>query len=86
MAEEMSAVRVMLAAVDEQLDKGELKSSELDGPIQLLLRLDEEGLLEPYILLALADQGISQDYEPYRAEHREAIRLYLDRYAIHDKK
>lgn len=86
MAEEMSAVRAMLAAVDEQLDKGELKSSELDGPIQLLLRLDEEGLLEPYILLALADQGISQDYEPYRAEHREAIRLYLDRYAIHDKK
>jgi len=86
LAEEMSAVRGMLATVDEQLDKGELKSSELDGPIQLLLRLDEEGLLEPYILLALADQGISQDYEPYRAEHREAIRLYLDRYVIHDKK
>jgi tetratricopeptide (TPR) repeat protein len=86
LAEESSAVRAMLAAVDEQLHSGELKSSELDWPIQLLMRLDEEGLLEPYILLALADQGISQDYEPYRAEHREAIRLYLDRYVIHDKK
>jgi hypothetical protein len=79
----MSATRAMLAAVTEQVDKGELKSSELDGPIQLLMRLDEEGLLESYILLALADQGISQDYKPYRAKHREAIRLYLDRYVIH---
>jgi len=47
--------------------------------------LESEGLLEAYILLALADDGVSKDYPSYRAENREAIRQYLDRYVIHDK-
>lgn len=58
---------------------------EADGPIRFLQLLEVEGLLEAYILLALADDGISQDYPSYRAQNREAIRQYLERYVIHNK-
>lgn len=86
LGEESAAIRAMLSAVSEQISKEELKASELDPPIQLLLRLNSEGLLEAYTLLALADEGISRDYKPYRSENREAIRTYLERYVIHDRK
>jgi tetratricopeptide (TPR) repeat protein len=85
LAEECVAIRVMLSAVTDQVSKGELKSSDLDGPIQFFMKLDSEGLLEAYILLALADEGVSQDYVSYRSEHRDAVRRYLDSYVIHNK-
>ncbi len=83
--EECDAIRMMLHGVTDQISKEELKSSDVAGSIQLLMRLDSEGLLEAYILLALADEGIIQDYESYRTENRDAIRQYLDRHVIHDK-
>ena len=84
--EECESIQLMLSAVTDQISKGELKTSDVDGTIKLLTALNSEGLLKAYILLALADEGISRDYESYRTENRDAIRRYLDRYVIHDKK
>ena len=75
----------MFFGLNDQISKGELNTSDIDPAIQLLMNLDSEGLLEAYVLLALADDEISQDYESYRTENRDAIRRYLDRYVIHSK-
>jgi hypothetical protein len=47
-----------------------------------LARIEKAGLLEPFVLLNRADNGIAQDYAGYRAVNRDKIRQYLDQIAI----
>ena len=55
-----------------------------DGPvakdenIQLLLRLYLAKMIEPYVLLGAADQGIARDYPSYREENRDKLEQYLE--------
>jgi hypothetical protein len=53
-----------------------------DANVQLLLRLYRAGLLEPYILLNGADQGIAQDYAAYREKNRDKVREYLGTFVV----
>jgi hypothetical protein len=48
-----------------------------------LIALDKDGMLECWILLSHADQGIAQDYAAYRATHRELLHAYMDKYLVH---
>ncbi len=47
-----------------------------------LARLDDDGMLEPYVLVSAPDAGIAKDYAAYRAAHRDQLRSYLDRYVV----
>ena len=47
-----------------------------------LKKLDEEGLLEAYILLARATQGIAQDHPAYLEQHRDRLRRYVVEYVL----
>ena len=58
------------------------KAKRLDPELALLLKLDDAGLIEAYVLIAAADQGISQDYAAYRAANRDRLRRYLDEYVV----
>ena len=58
------------------------KVKRLDPQLALLLKLDGAGLIEAYVLITGADQGISRDYDAYRAAHRDKIRRYLDEYVV----
>jgi hypothetical protein len=53
-----------------------------DANVQLLLRLYHAGLLDPYILLNGADQGIAQDYAAYREKNRDKVREYLGTFVV----
>jgi hypothetical protein len=48
----------------------------------LLLRLYEAGLLDAYVLFSLGDDGIVKDYTAYRAQHRDKLDAYLDRFVM----
>ena len=41
-------------------------------------------MLECWILLSGADNGIAQDYDAYRNEHRQLLHDYLDRFVVRD--
>jgi tetratricopeptide (TPR) repeat protein len=58
------------------------KVKTLNPDVALLVKLDREGLLEPFALTAMADEGIAQDYAKYRAANREKLRQYLDEYVV----
>lgn len=75
LAEEMDAFRLVLSVVDEQLKDKKIK--QLDPSLAMLVRLKEAGLLEPYILLARADDGIIQDYASYRRTNKANLRRYV---------
>ncbi|HKS10987.1 MAG TPA: hypothetical protein VJS13_15670 [Pyrinomonadaceae bacterium] len=77
--EEADALRAALKAYDGQQSKN---PQGADPSLQLLAKLEKEGLLESYILLALPDEGIAQDYPNYRREHLEDLRRYVKQYVL----
>ncbi len=53
-----------------------------DPNADLLLRLYDAGMIEAYVLFSLGDPGIARDYAGYRAQHREQLEEYLDRFVV----
>ena len=54
------------------------KAEKLDPSLLALIRLDHEGLLEPFVLLNRADPEIAKDYPAYRQAHRDKLYRYVD--------
>ena len=48
----------------------------------LLLKLHEAGVIEPYVLFSLGDDGIAKDYKAYRAKNRAKLEEYMDKFVI----
>jgi len=59
-----------------------LKAKSLSPQIQIIEKLDRDGLLEAFILLALPDAGIAQDHPAYVRNNREKLRAYVVKYVI----
>lgn len=76
--EEAEALRRVVAIAKEL--KG--KNKKLNPQIETLMKLDQDGLLEAYILLAIPDRGIAQDHAAYLKANRERLRQYVIKYVI----
>jgi tetratricopeptide (TPR) repeat protein len=77
--EETTALRAALRVLDEKKIKD---PKNLDQSLVLLKRLDKEGLLEAFILLALPDEGIAKDFAAYRKTNVENLRRYVKLYVL----
>ena len=77
--EEAAALRAALKALDEQKN---VKSENIDPSLQVIRKLDKEGLLEAFILLALPDEGIASDFKAYRTTNIENLRRYVKQYVL----
>lgn len=78
--EEAEAIRSALTLVDA--DVKSKKTKNLNSSLAKLKELNDKGLLEAYILLARADQGIFQDYAAYLKSSRDKLRRYVVEYVI----
>lgn len=79
LAEEVAALESVLL-VSGELTSG--KAPKADASLELLSKLKQEGLLEPFVLFGHADAGIVQDYPSYRAAHRDRLIAFLDQYLV----
>lgn len=79
LAEESESLKGVIAVVKEQ----KVPESQLDTTLKSLIALDKDGMLECWILLNHADQGIAQDYAAYRETHRDLLHAYMDKYVVH---
>jgi len=52
----------------------------LDESMRNLVEISDAGMLDCWILINGADEGIQQDYDAYRKGHRQLLRDYLDRF------
>lgn len=77
--EEADALRSVVTAA-----KG-LKAKTLNPQIALLTKLDQDGVLEAFILMAIPDAGIAQDHSAYLRSNRELLRKYVLNYVIAPK-
>ena len=77
LAEEAEALRsvITLASADK-------KVKNLSPSLAKLKKLNDEGLLEAYILLARVDEGISRDHPAYLKEGRDKLRRYMLEYVV----
>jgi tetratricopeptide (TPR) repeat protein len=72
-----------LASVIASLKDGKVKADKLDESLRNLLELDKAGMLDCWILINAADQGIAQDYPAYRKDHRQLLHDYIARFVVH---
>jgi tetratricopeptide (TPR) repeat protein len=75
--EEAEALRTVISAATA--GKG---VAHLSPTLATLKKLNDAGLLEPYILLAIADDGIVKDYPAYLRTNRDKLRRYVLEYVI----
>ena len=78
LGEEADALRMVAEAAAKDIKAGKLKP--VNPQIAALVKLNEAGLLEAYILFARPDAGIAQDYAAYRAKNRDKLMRYLTEY------
>jgi tetratricopeptide (TPR) repeat protein len=81
--EEAEALGAVVASVKAQTKDQKIKT--LDPSLARLVKLQEEGLLEAYILFARVDAGIAPDYFEYRKTNRDKLRRYLKEYVTAKK-
>jgi hypothetical protein len=58
------------------------KQQQLDPTLQQLVKIDQAGFLEPFVLLDRADNEIALDYVSYRTAHRDTIYRYFDEFVV----
>jgi tetratricopeptide (TPR) repeat protein len=78
-AEEADALRSVVSMAKT------LKAKKLNPQIAILEKLDKEGLLEAYVLMATPDSGIARDHPEYLRTNRSKLRQYVVNYVIGGK-
>ncbi len=78
--EEAAALRAVAVASSAAMDEGKIKTPH--SSIANLLEIHKKNLLEPYVLIMLADEDISQDYLEYRKASRAKLRQFLSEFVI----
>jgi tetratricopeptide (TPR) repeat protein len=82
LAEESEALSVAASVLTGDSKKKKQSSVPKDPNLALLLKLSEAKMLEPYVLLNGADQGIAFDYELYRQQNRVKLEEYLSEFVV----
>jgi tetratricopeptide (TPR) repeat protein len=77
--EESTALRAVATTIQGK----NLKPDQLDESLRNLVALTDAGMLDCWILINGADDGIKHDYEIYRKDHRQLLHDYLVRFVLH---
>jgi tetratricopeptide (TPR) repeat protein len=78
--EEAAALRLVAEACAKDVKSGKVKT--LEPSLDSLIKLNDRGLLEAFILFARSDAGIARDYASYRTANRDKLRRYWLEVAI----
>jgi tetratricopeptide (TPR) repeat protein len=79
LAEEAQSIRLALST----LKKNNVPTDQYDPTWKALADLDANNMLEAWILIDRADQGIAHDYVAYREAHRDLLHAYIAKYEVH---
>jgi len=77
--EEDAALSVVASTIEEK----KIKRDKLDDSLRNLLEISDAGMLDCWILINGADEGITQDYPAYRDAHRQLLHDYIARFVVH---
>ena len=83
LAEELDALKITASLLKSRMNDPKKNLKNVNPQLLKLVKLSDDNLLEPYILLVLTDKGIYQDYPAYLKQNREKMRRYVNDYVIH---
>jgi tetratricopeptide (TPR) repeat protein len=72
-----------LSLVVTVLREKKIKPGKLDESLRNLMELGDAGMIDCYVLINAADEGISKDYDKYRDSHRKLLHDYIARFVVH---
>lgn len=81
--EESAALRIVASKSREDLKDKKVK--QLHESLTNLIKLDDAGLLESYVLFVRSNDEIAQDYEDYRKSNRDKMRRFFIEAVINAK-
>ncbi len=81
LAEEVDGYQMAIIQVREGLKSKKIK--KLNPALADLLKISDEGLLEPFVLISKPDAGIAVDYPSYRDAHRDKVTQYINEWIVH---
>lgn len=82
MKEEVDALRSVVKAAKGMVKDGK----KADPQIQMIEKLDSDGLLEAYVLMTADNEGVAGDHAKYLREHRDKLQEYVVKYVIRENK
>jgi len=77
--EEDDALSTVVTIIKEK----KIAPDKLDESLRNLLAVYDAGMLDCWILINGADQGIAQDYDGYRDAHRQLLHDYIAKFVVH---
>lgn len=80
--EESDSLHTMVSTISRRQKSQAGAEPELDSSLALLVKIDQAGMLDSFVLLNRADAGIAQDYSAYRAAHRDRLDRYMDEFVV----
>jgi tetratricopeptide (TPR) repeat protein len=72
-----------LSIVVTGMGERKLEAKNLDESLRNLLDVYQAGMLDCWILINGADEGIARDYAAYRDSHRQLLHDYIARFVVH---
>lgn len=82
--EEAAALRAVAEAAKKDFQAGKTKA--LHKSLENLIKINDAGLLEAYILFPRVNGEIAEDYEDYRKNNRDKLRRFLAEFLVGIKK
>lgn len=83
LAEESEALNATIRVLQKLKEDKKTVQLVADDPVAgLLLKMNDAGVIDPYVLFSLGDDGIAKDYIPYRAKNREKLEAYMDKFVM----
>ena len=77
-----TAATVWMEVNESDKKKKKASSAPKDPNLILLLKLYQAKMIEPYVLLNAADDGIAHDYPAYREKNRDKLEQYLSEFVV----
>jgi hypothetical protein len=77
-----SAATVWTELNESDKKKKKASAAPKDRNLILLLKLYQAKMIEPYVLLNAADDGIARDYDGYRLKNRDKLEQYLSEFVV----
>jgi hypothetical protein len=76
LAEEVEALRDVVKMAKS------LKPKTKNPQFEMIEKMDADGVLEAFVLMAIPTRGIAQDHAAYLRANREKLRLYVKKYVV----
>ncbi len=82
LAEEYEALKLAVSTLKTRMKEKDNPVKKLHPQLEVLIKLADDGMLEPFIIISMPDRGIVQDHAAYLKQNREKMKQYVLKYLI----